>query len=481
MELSCRTLPLGRAVNGLVVCPRPTGWGSKRGSHVLLFTADGAPKEFDISGGAAELQPSVLPAFGAGWGRAPVYAWGGVFAAGVAQQGLVEIQTKGLWSPVTPMGAAEITTPLTSLAAGDGRRSLWATDGRSLWHVQAKGGRQVTALPGAAAAVENGEWVSLAFDAVGGGVLLAATRDGVWRVHTKGPGSLALVAGGSSGEAGAGSADGVAGAEARFTCIRGLLVAPGRWLLIADGTDLRCMEPGGAVTTLLRGCIAAPSPGDAVQMAILPSGELAVLYPGASYLTLILGLDQLPPAIAAPPSPDRLLDLLAPASLDHAGSGGGSGEAAHDAAALTGTVTVRVGGRAFPVQRSVLAAGSDFFARLLAPGGGFADSGAAEVDLPDADPTAFAYLLSYMVLAERLLMGGAAAALTERLAAAATPATALSDLLWADEHGMTDLVARLKAFALANRRCLDLSPLRELVGRCPQLATELLGGALRAE
>ncbi|KAG2493342.1 hypothetical protein HYH03_008475 [Edaphochlamys debaryana] len=144
-----------------------------------------------------------------------------------------------------------------------------------------------------------------------------------------------------------------------------------------------------------------------------------------------------------------------------------------------------------------VSAGSEYFARLLAPGGGFAESGAAEVSLPDADSAAFAHLLSYMyctslgappqilalspdllrvttLLAGRLLMGGAVAALMDRLAATVRPASVLSDLAWADAHGMTDLAERLRAHAVLNRKSLDPNGLEQLAEECPRQAAELL-------
>ncbi|KAG2493403.1 hypothetical protein HYH03_008530, partial [Edaphochlamys debaryana] len=227
------------------------------------------------------------------------------------------------------------------------------------------------------------------------------------------------------------------------------------------------------------------------QLTLLPNGEL-----GAALLDCSLAL--ISGGGFAPASTDRLLSLLTPPTT--AQGAGGSGGGCSNTATVSGVVTVRVGGGAFEVHRSVLAAGSEYFARLLAPGRGFEETGAPEVALQDADPAAFAHLLSYMygssfgllgaaaalveappellrptaALAGRLLMGGAVAALTERLAAAATPASVLSDLAWADAHGMTDLAGRLRAFAVRKRKALDSNSVEEFVEQCPQQAAKLL-------
>ncbi|KAG2493400.1 hypothetical protein HYH03_008527 [Edaphochlamys debaryana] len=357
--------------------------------------------------------------------------------------------------------------------AADCRGGVWVGDENRIPRLDTRTGT-VTTLEGADAP-SNLCWRGLAVGPAAG-TLWAATSCAVCRVNTEGSGSVELVAGDLWIE---GSADD-SGLAARFETIRALLPVSGGRLLIADGFNLRCMDAGGAVTTLLWGCYGASG---VAAMILLPSGALApVAQPGI--LTLVSGGDFAPAAQHQQPhqpptaSTDRLLSLLAPpAAEEGAGSSDGRGMAGNTAA-VSGAVTVRVGDRAFPVQRSVLAAGSEYIARLLAPGGGFEESGAAEVSLPDADPAAFAHLLSYMygtslglsgansalvdappellrptaALAGRLLMGGAVAALTERLAAAATPASVLSDLAWADAHGLADVAERLRAFAVGKRK-----------------------------
>ncbi|KAG2485085.1 hypothetical protein HYH03_016182 [Edaphochlamys debaryana] len=199
-----------------------------------------------------------------------------------------------------------------------------------------------------------------------------------------------------------------------------------------------------------------------------------------------------------PVDPSRLLGLLAAPSA----AGGG------------GFVTVLLaGGQATVAHRSVLAAGSGFFATHLAAAP--ADAAALEMSLTDADPDAFAVLLRHMygiamdmypspydaavhlvaavpaellrptaVLASRLDVHGAVAALAERLAAAATPATAVQDLVWADAHHMSELATRLRRFVLSQRSLVvreAKADVLALVGRRPELAAELMMALMEAE
>ncbi|KAG2489344.1 hypothetical protein HYH03_012174 [Edaphochlamys debaryana] len=217
-------------------------------------------------------------------------------------------------------------------------------------------------------------------------------------------------------------------------------------------------------------------------------GPAGLQQPGAGRRRGLRGCAAALPSQQPPPS------LLGPSPADVGGGGGST-----CAASCSGAVTVLVGKRACCAHRAILAAGSEYFARLLAPEGGFAESGAVEVALPDADPSAFAHLLSYMYgthrglpctqllavpaellrptaeLAGRLLMSPAVTAqLTERLAARTTAATVLSDLVWADAHGLTELAERLRAFAVRKRKALELDGVEELAERYPQQAAKLL-------
>ncbi|KAG2498179.1 hypothetical protein HYH03_003934 [Edaphochlamys debaryana] len=422
MALACRTVPLSKWPHGVVVRPRPGGGPDQ----ALVFAEDGASMSWSSAADAS----------------------GSVDGAGVGAR------FKRIYS-------------LTQ----DGEGGVWVADDGLIRRLDARSG-VVTTLAGTTAPA--GPWRGLAFDPANMHEVLAATSSAVWRVQTQGGGGVTLAAGSQSEK---GSADGT-GPAARFGSISALLPVAGGRMLIADGTDLRCMDAGGAVTTLLKCCVP--------QVVVVSGGDFT-------------------PAQLAGASAERLLSLLAPPASGPGGpsESGGSGSATSFA---SGGVVVRVGDRAFPVQRAILEAGSEYFARLLAQGGDFADSGEAEVALTEADPAAFAQLLSYMYgtslaisgattqllampaellrptaeLAGRLLMGGAVAALTERLAAAATPASVLSDLAWADAHGMTDLAVRLRAFAVRKRKDLDPGAVEEFAEGCPQQAAKLLKAALQA-
>ncbi|KAG2493324.1 hypothetical protein HYH03_008459 [Edaphochlamys debaryana] len=473
MALSHRTLTL-RAARGLVVRPRPGGgpdqalvFLSDGGVHELMGTEDGA------AGATARLGPSLTtlaapplltslaydPASDAVYFAVPCRsAAGGLGGLAFQRSMFSKLDASNRISDMAGWEGGLYSNSISALAPAVGSRGiLWVAERKSIRRLDTHSG-EVTTLEG----VEplHTWWQNLAWDPAAG-TLLAATSTALCRVRTEGAveGRVELVAGRwDIDEAVDGS-----GEVARFKDITGMLPVPGGRLLIADGLDLRCMDAGGAVTTLLRGCF--PS-GEYRQMAILPSGELGVMMQNGR-LVLVSGGDWASPV---PPPPaattDLLLSLLAPQAAAEDAGGSGSG----DASVAPGTVTVRVGGRAFPAHRSVLAAGSEYFARLLAPGGGFAESGAAELLTPPPEllrPTA--------ALAGRLLMGGGAvAALTERLAAAATPASVLSDLAWADAHGMTDLAGQLRAYAARKRKAVELDGLEQLAEQSPKQAAKLM-------
>ncbi|GLC52307.1 Ankyrin repeat and BTB/POZ domain-containing protein 1 [Pleodorina starrii] len=233
--------------------------------------------------------------------------------------------------------------------------------------------------------------------------------------------------------------------------------------------------------------------GNTSSMAVLAGGELTLCTGGPSddedegededahtYSVAIISGDSsfVPSSEAlaglrplAPPAEvsarTALPDLLAvPTSGGGEGSDGDSGSSG----ARSPLVTVRVaGGKAFVAHRSVLAARSEYFKTQLAEGGVFRDMGAAEVTLEDAHPEAFGHLLSYLYtgtvavpdellrptveLAGRLLLpADCSAQLTVQLLAAATPESVIGDLVWAVQHGMTELVQRLQAYLLRKRK-----------------------------
>ncbi|KAG2493359.1 hypothetical protein HYH03_008492 [Edaphochlamys debaryana] len=361
MAFASHGLALGAMLTALVVRPRPGGGPDQ----VLVFPEEGGIHELEAGVGG---EPHVLSKLDASNGVSAVAGSAG--GSGATDGTGAEARCKGIHA-----------------LAADGCGGVWVADDgriRRLDSVDTRNGA-VTTLPGTEAP-PGWFWWGLAHNPADTGTLWAAIRKALCRVRTNGDveGRLELVAGHLRAN---GSLDG-SGMAARFEDIRALLPVSGGRLLIADGPDLRCMDAGGAVTTLLRGCF--PS-GAVRQMALLPSGERGAVTSEGS-LMLISGGGFAPPSLLPTAATDRLLSLLAPpaAGEDAGGSDGGG------AAVPSGTVTMRVGGRAFPVQHSVLEAGSECFARLLAPRGGFEESGAAEVALPNEDPAACAHLLSYM-------------------------------------------------------------------------------------
>ncbi|GLC60979.1 Ankyrin repeat and BTB/POZ domain-containing protein 1 [Pleodorina starrii] len=353
-----------------------------------------------------------------------------------------------------------------------------------------------------------------------------------------------LVAGDWAETAGAqdGEQDG-AGAAARFTGITSLLAGADRQLFILDGFTLRIMDPDCFVSTVAVRTAARPTESDKLTptcLCVLPGGDLAV---GSCNIRIIRGQPRPGPSTPAlggrnvrccprplHPSP-MAADLhkaitspsarppVAAAGSDTAAAAGSAGAAAAGSAgaaadasdgaaaaaaascsgsgstvssaggALPHLVTVTAGGAArFTVHRHVLKVQSEYFKRLLDPESGFTDSGAAEVSLPDADPDALAWLLTYlytgeMFVPEELLWPAAAlarrlllpASCTERLQewllATVTPATVISDLMWAEQYGLDELALQCKAYLLRNRRYVDMG---ELVERQPDLAAGLL-------
>ncbi|KAG2493267.1 hypothetical protein HYH03_008404 [Edaphochlamys debaryana] len=529
MALTVRTVPLPSKATGLAVRPRPSGSDSSGGDgpfpeppdqQILVFTDDGAVHELlgCGSGGSSAgdlrlgpplakpgchcLYPTYDPSTGAvhycdralGSARArvaPSLASASSFQPASSVSRLEPSNDcSHLAGSRQRSNSQEATFMGISSLVADGQGGLWVADLGSLQRLDTRSGNVTATFPNAEL---PGGSCYFAFE-VGGGTLLAASGTAVSRLCAEVGGGVELVAGGSEDK---GSVDGV-GAAARFADISSILPVPGGRMLIADGPNLRCMDAGGAVTTLLQGCFLAG--GRVTQLTTLPSGDLAALCGGGASLVLITGV-----SLSPTPSTDKLIRLLGPRADDRGedSSGGGAVDPS-----LPGTVVVRVGDRAFPAHRSVLAAGSEYFARLLAPGGGFAESGAAEVALPDADPAAFAHLLSYMygstfgvpcaplqllqsvpfellrpaaALAGRLLMGEAVvSAFTDRLAAAAAPSTVMSTLIWAEDHGLEELAAGLRVYAIEHRKSLDLSALAELIAAHPKRASEVVSELLRA-
>ncbi|KAG2492804.1 hypothetical protein HYH03_008964 [Edaphochlamys debaryana] len=278
--------------------------------------------------------------------------------------------------------------------------------------------------------------------------------------------------------------DGV-GAEASFADIRGMVAEASGSVVVVDGTRLRRVTPSGEVTTL------AGLEKHHTRPAILPGGQLALCSMQETGVDLLdLGLDPVPlyPCPPAPPGPapgSLAADLSA---LLEPGQGQAEGEAS------ISDLKLRVGGRVFPVHRAILSARCPYFRRRL--GGGFADAGAAELDLPDADPEAMEALLRWMYtgclppelpspllqplaeLSDRLGLMQPCRAAQGRILEAVCAQSVVGALLWAEQRGggFAELLAGLKDWYLEHtEEIMDtaLESLQRLAKESPALSVEL--------
>ncbi|KXZ42452.1 hypothetical protein GPECTOR_145g743 [Gonium pectorale] len=138
-------------------------------------------------------------------------------------------------------------------------------------------------------------------------------------------------------------------------------------------------------------------------------------------------------------------------------SGNGSGEGSGSEAR-----------RSFPAHRTILAARCPYFRRLFA--GGFADSAAPRVELPETEPEALAAVLRHLYtgdpgelaegllrpvaeLADRLLLPELRDHVAARLVRSVTPGTVVDGMLWADRAGepLEGLLRRLVAYFTKHR------------------------------
>ncbi|KXZ42889.1 hypothetical protein GPECTOR_112g259 [Gonium pectorale] len=278
------------------------------------------------------------------------------------------------------------------------------------------------------------------------------------------------------------------GLQARFAHI-GCLAAGGDGCIYAvDGdphASIRRVDPGGAVATVASGLpFSAAAAGPAT---VLPNGYFAVCTTRCLHV-LDLGLQPLwdialPPAAAAsarPEPPPRTLPGDLGALLDRQPDG-------------TADLEVVVGDRTFAVHRALVAARCDYFRQRLE--GGFAESGAAQLTLPDADPDAFALVLRFLYtgtvdipaaqvqpvaeLADRLLLPELCRDAQAQVLAQVGPGGVVDAMLWAEGRGpgFSQLLAELKAWCLEH--CDEVMRLaedsmRRLTAEIPSFAFELL-------
>ncbi|PNH01459.1 ARM REPEAT PROTEIN INTERACTING WITH ABF2, partial [Tetrabaena socialis] len=291
------------------------------------------------------------------------------------------------------------------------------------------------------------------------------------------------------------------------SCISGLVVDGSGAMLVAvsvkdvaaaggeDGppaayaTVFRRVPRDGAISSIgmrLTGIWGSP--------AILPNGYLALCGTEGALTVLDLGL-QLPTGHAANPTPADAYDDCAgdppPRTLPA------------DLAALldqqpddTADVAILVGGRTFHAHRLILSARCDYFRQLL--GSNFAEGSARQLNLPDADPDAFAVVLRFVYtgtaanipaaqaqavaeLADRLLLPELCRMAAAQVGAGVSAGTVVGLLLWAEARGpaFSELLSRLKAWYVANHEAVvEEAPdsFGRLAVQSPTLMAELMMG-----
>jgi hypothetical protein len=414
-------------------------------------------------------------------------------------------------------GASARFVSIHSLAA-DGKGHIFVADGNGPSRIRVLRASTSEVFTVRGSSPGSYFWGSLSYDAVSD-VLVAATFYAVCHLPMYGGSTAGGWATSPRLVAGSWTQTGNAlgpGASARFSAVTAVVAAAGGCLYIQDRGSLRLMDCTETVSSVLS--VNTVSYSEPRHAAILPGGELAASgYNVGSDCNAITiastrGVDGgfspssavlagwCPAAPAAPAAVRNLPDLLLLADdgddACHGGGGGGGGVAA-------AVVRIRAAdGQSFVAHRSVLVTRSEYLRQLLAPGGGFADSGTAEINLEDADPRAVALLLSYMYtgnlsvpegllrpvveLAGRLLMPEACTRpLQQALLAEVTPGSVVSELVWAERHALVQLVPQLKAYLLRNRREVvaaeaaearegSTGGMYELATECPAIAADLL-------
>ncbi len=295
----------------------------------------------------------------------------------------------------------------------------------------------------------------------------------------------------------AGAGERLARLRTRFECATGLAVdADGNTYFASDDnagagqhTSVRRLSHDGTLTTLVTGLRRGLK-----HPAILPNGCLGLCeeQPG-KVVVIYLGLKpNACHAAATPPSPSPQATGPPPYSL------------ASDLGALldrqpdgSADVAVEVGGQVFHTHRGVLAARSPYFRQRLLEG--FAECGAQQLSLPDADPAAFALVLRYMYtdsggaipagmllsvgeLADRLLLPGLCEEVGGQLLEGVSAVTVVELILWAERRsvGFAPLLQGLEAwFGEHGAEVAQQAPdsIKRLMVTNPELAFSLHWGA----
>ncbi|KXZ49669.1 hypothetical protein GPECTOR_20g526 [Gonium pectorale] len=392
------------------------------------------------------------------------------------------VGSKQLW------GSSSKAPVAATAAAGAGNVYMAAKD-RLLKVSGLAAGSQPTVTTLCGQAASSGDWVGLTFNPATQ-ALVAATNDELYEVPTADGG----------GGVGGGSRQpiSISANTGRYRCstspgcgfmfpwkprhgVQGLLATVDGGVCILDGSSLLEMdEEYGDIRAVpgiddMHGSLPTVTASGWLAIGALRERVLKLYGPG-------FRTRQYTPA----PLVSFLGGVRAASSVDH-----GGGSSAAGSSNGSPVLTVRVGDRAFVAHRALLAEHSGYFRQLLASEG-FAESGAAEMTLGEADPDVFGRLLFYMYsgvlyllepqlkaaaqLADRLMMPDVCEQLKPRLLAACTPATIISYLLWAEEHNLTALIPALKHFFLEHCKAVaEAVPaqLDELTARHPALAAEL--------
>ncbi|PNG99565.1 ARM REPEAT PROTEIN INTERACTING WITH ABF2, partial [Tetrabaena socialis] len=320
-----------------------------------------------------------------------------------------------------------------------------------------------------------------------GGSLLYATMHALYRLPLAATAAAAAPVLLAGAEGVPGAVDGP-GPDARFVDIAGLTVDGEGAVWMVDNnlgaSAVRRVAADGMVTTIVanlgRYCD---------NPAILPSGCLAL---GASGTLPVLDLGLRPPSCiaGAPPhldgAPPRTLPADLGALLDRQPDG-------------TADVTIVVSGRTFHTHRLIVSARSDYFRQRL--GGGFANGSAQQLDLPDADPDAFALLLLFLYtgvadippaqaqalaeLADRLLLPELCRLAADVVVARVSAGTVVGLLLWAEARSpaFSELLSRLKAWYVEHLEAVlegALDAVEQLAAASPKLVSELTRDYVRA-
>ncbi|KAG2451882.1 hypothetical protein HYH02_003657 [Chlamydomonas schloesseri] len=282
------------------------------------------------------------------------------------------------------------------------------------------------------------------------------------------------------------------GAGASFYKIYGVTVDASGHMYLCDKdvhterSRVRCVTRDGAVTSRITGL-----PVNLLYPTILPNGDLAALTrDGGQMVIIALGLQPAPLRVSDAGPPPRSLPGDLGALLDAQPDG-------------TSDLTIRVGERLFRCHRAILSARCDYFKQRLADDG-FADGRAAELDLPDAEPDAFALLLRWLYtgavevppqharaaaeLGDRLLLPELCEAAQAVLLASVSAESVVEALLWAEARSAAGgrfaaLLEALKGWYVRHhdevRRAAGASRAR-LAVEAPALHLELVDAAMDA-